>query len=665
MPTPLRSLRLPHLRLYQQLLISMVLVVVVPLLVIGVAIYTINQHALRKEVSRFAELTAQSVQTELQHHIHWEHQHAKLMAGLLNATPTVQARTQLLQQEGYVWWANAPSNKPVRTLWADPTTPPLPVPSLSTQVVTVPISPTTTRGLARSYVLLLRVEDPKAGRPPIILARRFAALQQLIDQQARLFTKGLAIIDTQGRVIAGPNPANTPAAVQDWLTPSEKRLLKNLKPGVVKRTRQAAQAPLTAKPNADLDEVTNVERVFVRVPNLDWVVVLESPYHVRHTYIRRARDQTLMLMGAYLLLIILFSLFYGVGINRNFRQLIKGIKALTHGNYYRRIRLLSNATTPYEIVILGAEFNRMAKRVADSWDSSVALNRELTQANLKLAKLDELKSTLIDTVSHELRTPLTSIKGYTSRLLRYDDTIDPALRLKSLKIVKQQADRLSRMVDDLLVIPELESARLRVYPDRVELVPLVDAVVQVVGDRSNRDIMVITQAWPFVPVRPPETPQTEETALVDAFATAAPQPAQPLAVLADPDRLEQVLVNLLDNAVKYSPDGSPIQVAITPDEGHVGLHVINQCGPIPPEALARLFEKFTRLDEELTRTTRGSGLGLFITRGLVSSMGGQISLHADNGFFEARVTLQHYTELNADAIETLTDPFSHSLPSSV
>ena len=81
---------------------------------------------------------------------------------------------------------------------------------------------------------------------------------------------------------------------------------------------------------------------------------------------------------------------------------------------------------------------------------------QIQQANEQLAKLDELKSNLIDTVSHELRTPLTNIKGYTSRLIRNDASLDPEIKLKSLRVIKQQADRLGRMVEDLLVIPDLE-----------------------------------------------------------------------------------------------------------------------------------------------------------------------------------------------------------------
>jgi signal transduction histidine kinase len=603
MPAGLRSLRLPHLRLYQQILISLFLVVLVPLLLIGLAIYTINQNALRKEVSRFAELTAQSLQTELQQQINWEQHQASLVLDLLEHMPQPAERAALLSRENYVWWAQRTNSLPARlvTRWEHQDGQSLPIPVQPVQVVTLPNQP-------KAYVLLLKLDRP--NKPTVIMARRFSAMERLIDLQAQLFTKGLIIVNDMGRIIAGPQGVATP----QLLSEKDRGIIEDLKPGVVKRVVERATAT-QPETTLDNDDALNLEKVFIKVPDLQWTIVLESPYHVRQTYIRRARDQTLLLMGAYVALIILFSLFYVLGINRNFRQLLKATKAVTQGNYSRRIRLLSNATTPYEIVVLSAEFNRMAKRVADAWDSTLQLNRELTTANHQLAKLDDLKSTLIDTVSHELRTPLTSIKGYTSRLLRYDDTLDPALRQKSLKIVKQQADRLSRMVEDLLVIPELENACLRVYPDNVTLYPVLEHAIQVVAEKSNRDIVATT---------------SEE--------------ADTLAVLADPDRLEQVMVNLLDNAVKYSPEGTAIQVSVQSETDCVQLKVINQSAPIAPEMLAKLFEKFTRVDDQLTRTTRGSGLGLFITRGLVESMGGRIELHAPDGFFEARLTLQYPAE---------------------
>jgi signal transduction histidine kinase len=315
-------------------------------------------------------------------------------------------------------------------------------------------------------------------------------------------------------------------------------------------------------------------------------MVIESPYGLQRQSILIARAQSVGLVFLCIVLIVVLGLLYSRGINRNFRQLIKGIQAIAQGHYSRKIRLITQSWTPYEIVYLTAEFNRMADQIAAA---------------------DDLKSTLIDTVSHELRTPLTSIKGYTSRLIRLEDTIDVATRLKSLKVIKQQTERLSRLVDDLLVIPDLErEGGLRVFPDRVNLTELLEHTVLLVQDKAEQRV--------HLDMSP-----------------------NPLDILADPDRMEQVLLNLLDNAVKYAPPDALIQVSLKQNtQNSAQIILFNPCDPIVPDVMATLFGKFTRLDSRLTRTTRGSGLGLFITRSLLEAMGGTIQLDGREGF---RVTV--------------------------
>jgi signal transduction histidine kinase len=221
-------------------------------------------------------------------------------------------------------------------------------------------------------------------------------------------------------------------------------------------------------------------------------------------------------------------------------------------------------------------------------------------------------------------------------MLRYESTLDSDTRQKHIKAIKQQADRLSRLVEDLLVIPDLEKANLRVYPDQVELPALLENCVQFIQAKEQREIQVSLGH------------NVDETQ----------------AVLADPDRLEQILLNLMDNAVKYSLPDTPIEVSVhrenedlTSETGAtetlISAHpmmlitVSNQCDPTPMnhlDNLETLFEKFKRLDDSLIRTTRGSGLGLFITRGLVEAMGGRIDLTYAQGRFEVRFTLPLYRE---------------------
>ena len=275
----------------------------------------------------------------------------------------------------------------------------------------------------------------------------------------------------------------------------------------------------------------------------------------------------------------------------NIRQLFKAIIAISKGNYGRRIRLLTNIFTPFEIVFLGNEFNKMVSQIHKS---HVQLNKK----NKELKQLNEFRSNMIDTVSHEFRTPLTSIQGYTSRLLRQDIEIDEETKQKSLKVIKKQAERLKRMIEDLLVIPDIEGARLNFDNKPVLISSVIENSVMLVKNDANKEII-------------------NNLSECD------------LEVIADNDRIEQVFVNLIENAIKYGKENSPIILDYEKKEGKIAISIKNDYDVIPREKLKTLFEKFTRVDDSTTRTTRGTGLGLYIVKGLVEGMGGEIRLYSN------------------------------------
>lgn len=294
----------------------------------------------------------------------------------------------------------------------------------------------------------------------------------------------------------------------------------------------------------------------------------------------------------------------------NIRQLFKGIIAISKGNYERQIRLLTTAFTPHEIIFLAFEFNRMATEIHKSYI-------QLKKNNIELKQLNEFRSNLIDTVSHELRTPLTSIQGYTSRLMRQDIKIDEETRQKSLRIIKEQSERLKRLIEDLLTIPDIEGMRLRTNIEQVWIPEILEEAKILVRNKAEKEIVFNL---------------SEDFPLVDA----------------DKDRLLQVFVNLLENGAKYASENSKITVdgAVVGDK--VKIFVKNDCEVIPPAKLKKLFEKFIRLDDNTTRTTRGTGLGLFIVKGLIEAMNGEIELHSDKncGFcVEVTLNLSKITEV--------------------
>lgn len=318
----------------------------------------------------------------------------------------------------------------------------------------------------------------------------------------------------------------------------------------------------------------------------------------------------LSVLSAILAMMVLIG-FYIYYLYINMRQLFKAVMALSKGNYQRQIRLLSTSFTPYEIVFLANEFNNMASEIHKSY-------LELQHKNIELKQLNEFRSNLIDTVSHELRTPLTSIQGYTSRLMRQDIVIDEEMKQKSLRIIKEQTERLNRLIDDLLTIPDIEGMRLRTVNDNVNIDKVLEQAELLLRKRDGHEIIVNL---------PENLPQ----------------------VVADKGRLEQVFINLFENAVKYSYPDTPILVDAKVIDEKIVVNVKNSCDVIPEKKLQTLFEKFVRLDDNMTRTTRGTGLGLFIVKGLIEAMNGTIELFStpDSGF-TAKITLNIAKEEDND-----------------
>lgn len=309
----------------------------------------------------------------------------------------------------------------------------------------------------------------------------------------------------------------------------------------------------------------------------------------------------LSVLSAILAMMILIG-FYIYYLYINIRQLFKAIIALSKGNYQRQIRLLDTSFTPFEVVFLANEFNNMASEIHKSYV-------QLQHKNIELKQLNEFRTNLIDTVSHELRTPLTSIQGYTSRLMRQDIVIDEETKQKSLRIIKEQTERLNRLIEDLLTIPDIEGMRLRTVNDFIWLDKVLEQAKLLLRKHNGHEIIVEI---------PDNIPQ----------------------VVADKGRLEQVFINLYENAVKYSYPDTPILVNVKTAEDKVVVVVKNSCDKIPEKKLQTLFEKFVRLDDNMTRTTRGTGLGLFIVKGLIEAMNGTITLDSTSEFgFMATITL--------------------------
>ena len=221
-------------------------------------------------------------------------------------------------------------------------------------------------------------------------------------------------------------------------------------------------------------------------------------------------------------------------------------------------------------------------------------------------RLEEQRQEFVQLMSHELRTPLTAITGALQLLLDGHAGDVPAAQRRFLDMARTSADRINQLADDLLDVARAERGRLEVHHEVVYLDELVRTAVDHYSAAAAEKELDLTVALPRAPVR----------------------------ALADPVRLQQVLSNLLTNAVKFTPDRGQIRVALfcSPGvDGWTGLSVWNNGEHIPAEDLERIFEKFEQSRSDRNRRVRGSGLGLAICRGIAEAHGGRIWAESEPG----------------------------------
>jgi two-component system phosphate regulon sensor histidine kinase PhoR len=219
-----------------------------------------------------------------------------------------------------------------------------------------------------------------------------------------------------------------------------------------------------------------------------------------------------------------------------------------------------------------------------------------------LKRLERVRSDFIANVSHELRTPLTSIIGYVEALLDGAQE-DAPKREEFLRIIKTHADRLSALVHDLLQLSQIESGEDRWRRDLVDVTGLARRSVALVHPLAQRRRITVR----------------------------CEGEAERLCVVGDEEKLTQVLVNLLDNAVKYTEPGGRVDVAVQASGGRVRVSVRDTGIGIPPGDRDRIFERFYRVDRARSRESGGTGLGLSIVKHIVEAHGGAVAVESRLG----------------------------------
>jgi len=220
---------------------------------------------------------------------------------------------------------------------------------------------------------------------------------------------------------------------------------------------------------------------------------------------------------------------------------------------------------------------------------------ELFQDITRYREVDRMKSALISTASHELRTPLASIKGYASTLLQDDVEWDAVSVRQFVQVISDEADRLTQLVDDLLDVSRIEAGTLRLHWTEQRLPDVIARALAQVKDPAGHTV-----------------------------TTDVPLDLPPLRL--DARRIEVVVRNLVENAVKYSPPGSAARIQAERRDGHVQVTVTDEGPGVAPEHRDRIFDRFYRADDGYTRASGGAGLGLAICKGFVEAHGGSIRL---------------------------------------
>jgi histidine kinase len=253
---------------------------------------------------------------------------------------------------------------------------------------------------------------------------------------------------------------------------------------------------------------------------------------------------------------------------RPLRQLAASSRRIAGGNYDERV----TAPLTDELRDVAQSFNQMAET---------------------LAQVERQRITLIGNVAHELRTPLAGLEGYLEGLLDGVLPGDP----ETIHAMQREVRRLRKLVDDLQHLSRVEAGQVAIQPQRFDVVTLVHLIVA----------------------------QLRPQLIEQCLQVAIEAPEEEVLAYADPDRTAQVLVNLIGNAIRYTPEDGCITIRVRCEPTHVQVVVEDTGIGIPAEALPYLFERFYRVDPSRSRASGGSGIGLTIARHLARAMGGEIT----------------------------------------
>ncbi len=331
--------------------------------------------------------------------------------------------------------------------------------------------------------------------------------------------------------------------------------------------------------------------LFVAVPVPYGAIRLAVPVSRIHEQVSDLRRRVLLGTALAFCPAVLIAAFLARQYSRRFAEIIDFAGKLSAGNFSTRLRAGRRD-----------EFGILAGQLNETGDKLHGMLEQLQKERVELDRLERFRKDFLINVSHELRTPLASIQGYAETLL--DGALDdPRHNSRFLGIIKQNADRLGRLIADLMTLSRIElgSQKVAVAPFSVcELLRQNVESMQPLADKKN---IIVTL----------DLPPEETEAMCDAEA------------------VHQILNNLMDNALKYTPDSGKLRVGAYVEADMVRLYVVDTGVGIPPQDLPRLFERFYRVDKARSRELGGTGLGLSIVKHLARAQGGDVSVESEVG----------------------------------
>ncbi|MFN0105530.1 MAG: ATP-binding protein [Bryobacteraceae bacterium] len=336
-----------------------------------------------------------------------------------------------------------------------------------------------------------------------------------------------------------------------------------------------------------------VDFLYVAVPVQDGALRLAVPLAEIQGQVDVIRRRMLVSTAIAFLPAILLALWFARLVARRLGSIIDYAAQLARGNFHARLE----RTGTDELGLLERKLNETGEKLEGMF-------QELEREHAELEKVERVRKDFVINVSHELRTPLASIQGYTETLL--DGAIDdPNHNVRFLQIIRQNAERLGNLTADLLTLSRVELKQQKFSFASYNVDSLLESTVDSMSPLAVKKNIALTH----VPAG----------GTVEAFC--------------DAEAVNQVVTNLVDNALKYTPEGGEITVGVRPLSGLHSVEVfVRDTGiGIPPDELPRLFERFYRVDKARSRELGGTGLGLSIVKHLVRAQGGDVRVESALG----------------------------------